>query len=116
LVCICKPFAACITVIPFLDDALGSIGQEYIYYILKEITIRIKAQDKWRNILFSCKVVSDSPWTIALQAALSMGFPRQNYWSMCHLLQGIFLTQGSNSHPLHWQADFFTTEPSGKLW
>jgi len=82
LVCICKPFAACITVIPFLDDALGSIGQEYIYYILKEITIRIKAQDKWRNILFSCKVVSDSPWTIALQAALSMGFPRQNYWSM----------------------------------
>ena len=43
----------------------------------------------------------------------------------CHLLlQGIFLTQGSNSHLLHWQADslprttweggFFTTEPPGK--
>ena len=31
--------------------------------------------------MFSCKVVSDSPWTIALQAALSMGFPKQKYWS-----------------------------------
>ena len=28
-------------------------------------------------------VVSDSaaPWTVALQAPLSMGFPRQEYWS-----------------------------------
>ena len=28
-------------------------------------------------------VVSDSvtPWTLALQAPLSMGFPRQEYWS-----------------------------------
>ena len=36
----------------------------------------------------------------------------------CHFLfQGIFLTQGSNPcllHLLHWQADFFTTEPPGK--
>ena len=31
----------------------------------------------------ACSVVSDSatPWTIALQATLSMGFPRQEYWS-----------------------------------
>ena len=35
-------------------------------------------------LLFSCKVVSDSfvtPWTIACQAPLSMGFPRQESWS-----------------------------------
>ena len=34
--------------------------------------------------LFSCSVVSDSfptPWTVAHQAPLSMGFPRQEYWS-----------------------------------
>ena len=31
------------------------------------------------------------------------------------LLQGIFLTQGWNSRLLHWQVDFFTTEPPGKL-
>ena len=33
----------------------------------------------------------------------------------CHfLLQGIFPTQGSNPHLLHWQADSLTTEPPGK--
>ena len=37
-----------------------------------------------------------------------MGFSRQDYWSVgCHaLLQGIFLTQGSNLYLLgllHWQ-------------
>ena len=34
--------------------------------------------------LFSPSVVSDSfetPWTVAHQAPLSMGFPRQEYWS-----------------------------------
>ena len=31
----------------------------------------------------SCSVISDSvtPWTVALQAPLSMGFSRQVYWS-----------------------------------
>ena len=31
----------------------------------------------------ACSVVSDSatPWTIARQAHLSMGFPKQEYWS-----------------------------------
>ena len=33
--------------------------------------------------VFSCSVMSDSvtPWTVARQAPLSMGFPRQEYWS-----------------------------------
>ena len=46
-----------------------------------------------------------TPWTVACQAPLSMGFlcPGQD---MEHfLLQGIFLTQGSNPCLLHWQAD-----------
>ena len=35
-----------------------------------------------------------TPWAIAHQAALSMGFSRKEYWRGCHfLLQGIFLTQ-----------------------
>ena len=29
------------------------------------------------------------------------------------LLQGIFLTQGSNAHLLHWQVDSLLTEPPG---
>ena len=40
-----------------------------------------------------------TPWTVAQQASLSMGFPRQEYWGGCRfLLQGIFPTQGSNMH------------------
>ena len=52
--------------------------------------------------------MSDSAtlWTIACQAPLSVGTPRQKYWSACHfLLQEIFLTQGSNPPLLHWEAD-----------
>ena len=37
-----------------------------------------------------------TPWTIACQAPLSMGFSRQEYWSGFPF-QGIFLTQGLNS-------------------
>ena len=40
---------------------------------------------KWKSqLLFSCSVLSDSfatPWTLALKASLSMGFPRQEYQS-----------------------------------
>ena len=44
-----------------------------------------------------------TPWTVACQAPLSMGFSRQEY---CYfLLQGIFPTQESNPHLLHWQKD-----------
>ena len=56
--------------------------------------------------------------TAARQAPLSMGFSRQEYWSGCHaLLQGIFLTQGSNPHFLcleHWQACSLLLTPPGK--
>ena len=42
-----------------------------------------------------------TPWTVACQA-LSVGFPRQQYWRRLPFLPpGIFLTQGSNPHPLH---------------
>ena len=60
----------------------------------------------------------DYLWTIACQAPLSMGFSRQEYWSgLLLLLQGIFLTQGSNLHlssPLHWQAGSLPIAPPGK--
>ena len=43
-----------------------------------------------------------TPWTIALQVPLSMGFSRKEYRSGCHfLLQGIFPTQESNPGLLH---------------
>ena len=39
-----------------------------------------------------------TPWTVAHQTPLSVGFPGKNAGEGCHaLLQGIFLTQRSNS-------------------
>ena len=56
-------------------------------------------------LLFSCSVVSDSfltPWTVAYQAPLSMGFPSKITGVGCHfLLQEIFPSQGLNLHLLH---------------
>ena len=41
----------------------------------------------------------ETPWTVACQALLSMGFSRQEHKSVASaLLQGIFLTQGSIIH------------------
>ena len=57
-------------------------------------------------------------WTVACQAPLSMGYPRQEYLGGLHaLLQGIFPPQGSKSHLmslLHWQAGSLPLAPPGK--
>ena len=59
--------------------------------------------------VLSRSVVSDSanPRTIARQAPLSMGCFWQEDWSGLPflILQGNFLTQGSNPPLLHWQSD-----------
>ena len=47
-----------------------------------------------------------TPWTVAYQALLSVGFPRQEYWSgLPHFFQGIFPTQVSNQKSPAWQVD-----------
>ena len=56
-------------------------------------------------------------WTVASQAALSMGFPRQDYWSRLP-----FPSLGDLPDPRIEPASavlagrFFTTEPSGKYY
>ena len=46
---------------------------------------------------FSCVSLFLTPWTVARQAPLSMGFSGKNAGVGSHvLLQGIFLTQGLN--------------------
>ena len=51
--------------------------------------------------VLSCWVVSYSLWSIGCSLP---GFPGKNTGVGCHfLLQGIFLTQGSNPCFLHWQ-------------
>ena len=47
-----------------------------------------------------------TPWTLYHQALLSMQFLRQEYWSGFPFpSQGIFLTQESNPHLMHWQVE-----------
>ena len=60
------------------------------------------------------KQLSKRAWTVALQAPLSMGFPRQEYWSVLPFPppgdvfhQGIEPTSPAT-------VGFFTTEPPGK--
>ena len=70
-------------------------------------------------LLSSRSVMSDSfvtPWTVAHQAPLSRGFPRQEYWSGLpfpspggHPNSGIKPTS-----PPAWIGRFFTTEPPEK--
>ena len=57
-----------------------------------------------------CTVVLSLKSCLTL-APLSMGFSRQEYWSgLSCPSPGDLLTQGSNPHLLHWQADSFTAE------
>ena len=69
-------------------------------------------------MFLSHSVVSDSvvtPWIVARQAPLSMGFPRQEYWS-----GSPFPSPGNLPNPgikpifSALAGGFFTTEPPGK--
>ena len=57
----------------------------------------------------SCVQLFVIPWTVATyvyRSPMSMGFSKPKYQGgLPFPLQGIFLTQGSNLHLLHWQAD-----------
>ena len=77
-----------------------SLPSAWLYLLLN------RAQNSFGSTFsyFSHEVMSDSfgtPWTVARQASLAMGFLRQEYWSRFQfILQGIFLTQGSNPNLL----------------
>ena len=66
-------------------------------------------------LLFSCSVVSDSlptPWTVAHQAPLSMGFLRQEYWSgLPFPSSGDLPNPGIEPISPALAGTFFTTEP-----
>ena len=65
--------------------------------------------------LLSCVRLFATPWTVARQAPLSMGFSRQEYWSSCHfLLQGILDPRIEPRFPT-LQPDVLPSEPPGKL-
>ena len=59
-----------------------------------------------------------TPWTVAHQAPLSMGFSRQEYWSGLSFPSLGRLPNPRDPHLLcllHWQAGSLPLEPPGKL-
>ena len=56
--------------------------------------------------MLSCVGLFATLWTVANQASLPMGFPRQEYWSgLLFSSPGDLPDPGSDLHLLHWQAD-----------
>ena len=56
------------------------------------------------------------PGTIAHQAPLSMGFPRQEYWNWLPFPPpGDLLDSGTELHLLHWQEDSLLLSHQGDL-
>ena len=81
-------------------------------------------QKVWRSLhhkrwWFSCEVVSNSfatPWTVAHQAPLPMGFFRQEYWNgLPFPSPGDLPNPGIEPTSPTLAGRFFTTEPPGKL-
>ena len=56
-----------------------------------------------------------TPWTVAYQAPLSMGFSRQEYWSgLPFPFPGDLPNPGIKPRPPELQADALPSEPPGK--
>ena len=71
--------------------------------------------------IYCCYLVSKSyltlatPWTITHQASLSMGFPRQEYWSgLPFPCPGDLSNPGTECMSLSLAGEFFATELPGK--
>ena len=64
---------------------------------------------------FSCVRFFATPWTVAHQAPLFMGFSRQEYWSgLPFPFPGDLPDPGIKPRSLSLQADSLLSEPSGK--
>ena len=81
-----------------------------IFFLSSLKTVRIKACMLSRVLLFM------TPWTVACQAPLSMGFSRQEDWSELPFPPpGDLPRPGIEPSSPALAAGFFTTEPPGKL-
>ena len=83
-----------------------------------EVGGRFKREGDICTLLFSCSIVSNSsvtPWTVACQAPLCMGFSRQEYWSWLPFPSpGDILDPGIKSTSPALAAGYFTTQLPGR--
>ena len=77
----------------------------------QQCLMKVKVKSLSRVWLFA------TPWTVFYQASLSMGFPGKSTGMGCYfLLQGIFLTQGSNPGLLHCRQTLYPLSHQGSLY
>ena len=86
-------------------SGVGNWFTSHVYSICVGLYVHMSSRIYMCSVTHSCLFVI--PWTVAHQAPLSMGVPRQKNTAVgWHFLpQGIFLTEGLNPSLLHWQAD-----------
>ena len=64
--------------------------------------------------LFSCSCPTVLPWTVSLQAPLSVGFPRQEYWKELPFPSpGDLPDPGTETASPPWQADSLLLSQQG---
>ena len=78
------------------------------YLLMRETTCDLHAP------ALNCVQLFVTPWTVACQVSLSMGFPRQEYWSGLPSPSGVLLNTGIESASPALAGGFFSTEPLGK--
>ena len=67
------------------------------------------------NCTFAQCLTFCNPWTVAHQAPLSLGFPRQEYWSgLPFPFPGVLPNPGIKLKAPALASGFFTSEPAGK--
>ena len=82
--------------------------------------LNIKLYPNSSNYIHCCLVtklcpILHNPWTVICQAPLSMGFPRQEYWSgLPFPSPGYLSNPGIEPNSPALAGGFFTTEPQGK--
>ena len=83
------------------DTTLMAESEEELKSLLMKVKVKVKSLSHVQ--LFA------TPWTVACQAPLSLGFSRQEYWS------GLpFLSPGIEPGSPALEADALTSEPPGK--
>ena len=92
----------------FISSRMSTVPKQSLTIMVKMKTLHRKSLRRKMCTLSRRVWLFVTPCTVACQAPLSMGFPRQESWSgLPFPLQGIFLIWKSEPgllHLLHWQA------------
>ena len=90
-----------------LSSLDGHLGCLHILACISESEVKVKS--------LSCVRLFVTPWTVAYQAPLSMGFSRQEYWSgLPFPSPGHLPNPGIKPGSPTLEADTLTSEPPGK--